>query len=242
MPRRVLLLALLARAAVSGVAVAAGTPAHPTNRDQALRDGCQRGSFVNIILVNTPEWVYVNKDPRMRVDTGITRLPHPTAVDQPGTHSWYDFNANLVVDKSSSYLVAGSRSAGTNNYGNGEGTSGEDNEEVGRLHYEWEEHTMPAFVWPSDGDRTKIWGSWIWDCGHWTEGNTVTGERTEFLPLNAIVVNRARSYQPRPGERETDAYISTNGTYAHSTEECARRGHAQSDGTYGKGLFKCVRH
>jgi hypothetical protein len=238
-----LVLALTALVAV-GTSSAAPHPKRPTNRDQSLRDGCQRPSFVNIILVNSPEWVYVNKDPRIRVASGITRVPHPTPVDQPGTHNWYDFNANLVPDKASQYLVAGSRAAGTNNYGRGADSSGgeSEGEEFARLHYEWEEQTLPKFAWPQDGDHTTIWGSWIWDCGHWTQGNTITGERTEFHPLNGIVVNRAASWQARAGEAESDAYISTDGTYAHSAEECARKGHKQSDGTYGKSYFKCVRH
>src|SRR3954447_5032572 len=160
-------------------------PARPTDRDQPLRDGCQRSSFANITLVNTPEWVYVNHSTAIRKAQGIVRVSHPTPIDQPGTHDWFDMNANLVADKSSRYLIAGSKSAGTNNYAGGEEGEGE---ETGRLHYEWEEGSYPKFAWPSDGDRTSIWGSWIWHCGHWTTGNRVTGERSELHPLNASVV------------------------------------------------------
>jgi hypothetical protein len=44
----------------------------------------------------------------------------------------------------------------------------------------------------------------------------------------------------RRGERETDAFISSDGTYAHATEECALRMQPQPDGTYGPGFFGCA--
>src|SRR5919108_6642632 len=109
--------ALLALGAVVAVAPAGAAPRRPTDRDQPLRDGCQRPSFVNLTLVNTPEWVYVNKDPRVRFARGVTRVPHPTPVDQPGTHDWFDFNGNLVPDKRYRYLLAGSKASHTNNFG-----------------------------------------------------------------------------------------------------------------------------
>lgn len=208
---------------------------HPTNRDQALRDGCQRPSDVNLTVVNSPEWVYVNRDPSIHLAQGVTRVPHPSPVDQPLTHGWFDFNGNLVPDRRYRYVIAGSRTAGTNNFA-GAG------EEAGRLHYEWEEGSLPNFVWPSDGDRTSIWGSWIWDCGHWTENGHVTGERTEFHPLSAIAVTRSNPVQARAGERETDAFISSDGTYAHANERCALRLKPLTDGTYGPGFFGCARN
>jgi hypothetical protein len=229
--------ALLALGAVVAVAPAGAAPRRPTDRDQPLRDGCQRPSFVNLTLVNSPEWVYVNKDPRVRVARGVTRVAHPTSVDQPGTHDWYDFIANLVPDRRYRYVLAGRRSAGTNNFSRG-GT--DEREEFGRLHYEWEEGSLPKFAWPSDGDRTSIWGSWIWDCGHFTTDDRLTGERSEFHPLNAIVVTRRNGARARTGELETDAYISSDGTFAHLTEECARRLQPQSDGTYGPGFQRCA--
>jgi hypothetical protein len=224
------------------VATASSGGAHnvrPTNRDQPLKDGCQRPSFANLTLVNSPEWVYVNRDPSVRVAQGITRVPHPTPVDQPGTHTWFDFNANLVPDRHFRYLVAGSEVAGTNNFGN---TGQSDLEEHGRLHYEWEEGSLPKFAWPSDGDRTTIWGAWIWDCGHWTDGRRVTGERTEFHPLSAIAVTRGNPWRARAAESETDAFISSDGTYAHATEQCALRLRPEPDGTYGSGFFGCARN
>jgi hypothetical protein len=230
--------AVVILAAVATVAPAsAARHVRPTDRDQPLRDGCQRPSFLNLTLVNSPEWVYVNHDPSVHFARGVTRVPHPTPVDQPGTHDWFDFNGNLVPARAYRYLVAGNKAAGTNNFARGEEDEGE---EYARLHYEWEEGSLPKFAWPSDGDRTALWGSWIWDCGHWTTGTTVTGERSEFHPLNAIAVTRKNGARARRGERETDAYIGSDGTFAHVTEECARHMTPQADGTYGPGFFGCA--
>ncbi len=222
---------------VTAGSASATSHTHPTDRDQALRDGCQRPSLINEILVNSAEWVYVNHDTRVHFARGVTRVPHPASVDQPGTHDWYDFNGNLVPDRSYRYLLAGSKAAGTNNFG---GRVKDEAEEYGRLHYEWEEGSLPKFAWPSDGDRTALWGSWIWDCFHFTTAGRVTGERTEFHPLNAIAVTRRNGARARAGERETDAYISSHGTFAHVNEECARRMQPHPDGTYGPGFQPCA--
>ncbi|MGA9636423.1 MAG: hypothetical protein WBQ41_14400 [Solirubrobacterales bacterium] len=241
--RRLLeIVAALAALLVLGAVVTLGSASaaqktRPTDRDQSLRDGCQRPSFLDLTLVNSPEWVYVNHNPSVHVARGVTRVPHPTPVDQPGTHDWFDFNGNLVPDKRYRYLVAGSKAAGANNFARGEQDAGE---EYARLHYEWEEGSLPKFAWPSDGDRTALWGSWIWDCGHWETAGRVTGERTEFHPLNAIAVTRKNGARAHPGEWETDAYISSDGTFAHLTEECARRMEPQADGTYGPGFQGCA--
>src|SRR4051794_39333008 len=128
-------LQMMAALVVLGAVVAvapAGAARHvrPTDRDQALKDGCQRPSFINLTLVNSPEWVYINRDPSVHFARGVTRIAHPTAVDQPGTHDWFDFNGNLVPDRRYRYLVAGR--TGTNNFARGEAES---REEDGRLHY-----------------------------------------------------------------------------------------------------------
>jgi hypothetical protein len=230
-----LLLILAATVTVAPTAAAKNT--RPADRDQPLVDGCQRAKFLDITLVNSPEWVYVDHDPSVRFARGVTRVFHPTPVDQPGTHTWFDVNGNLAPEKRYRYLVAGSPSAGTNNFAPGAEGEGE---EYARLHYEWEEGSLPRFAWPSDGDRTSLWGSWIWDCGHWTTDGVVTGERTEFHPLNAIAVTRENGARARVGERETDAYISSDGTFAHLNEECARRLSPQPDGTYGPAFQGCA--
>ena len=51
-PAKSLALALVALAAVASVAAGAGSTKHPTGRDLAVREGCQR-TFINITLVNS---------------------------------------------------------------------------------------------------------------------------------------------------------------------------------------------
>jgi hypothetical protein len=208
---------VLLAAAISPVASAT---TRPTSRDQALQDGCQRSDF-GIGFANSPEWVYVNRDPTIRMAAGVVRVPHASLEDSILQHRSFDFNANLVPKKKFQYLIAGSRSAGTNNFAPGGG------EEFGRLHFEWESATLPFFAWPTNGDRATIWGSWIWDCGHWQSGSenntgsTITGEHSELHPLNGIAVNRSTPTLSRRGETETDVFISNEGDTAHAVEQCA---------------------
>jgi hypothetical protein len=53
------------------------------------------------------------------------------------------------------------------------------------------------------------------------EAKKIRGEQTELHPLQALVVQRARSYGAAARERQTDAFISTRGTGAHAEERCA---------------------
>lgn len=229
-------LALLTCAAT---AVAKHPPA-PSADGAALRDGCQR-SDIPIGLVTSPEWVYVYRDPKIRRASGIARVSHVSNEDDPLIHDWSDFNSNLVVDRGYSWMLGGSRARHTGNY------AGHVSDEVGRLHFEWEMSTFPTFAWPWDGDRTTLWGSWIWDCGHWTvspnnlPGAKVTGETTELHPLDAIVVNRSDPYRARRGESETDAFISNAGTAAHAEQQCALTHHPADSTTYDSGYRNCAR-
>ncbi|HEY3192272.1 MAG TPA: hypothetical protein VGJ61_05765 [Solirubrobacterales bacterium] len=197
----------------------AKNPAAPTGPDQPLADGCQRSDF-GIGFDTSPEWVYVYRNTAIRQAQGLVRVAHPAKDDSVLEHDAYDANANLVVAKKFRYLLGGSQSAQTGNFA-------PDAEEGGRLHFEWESGTLPLFAWPTDGDRATIWGSWIWDCGHWSTGpanigGTIVGERTELHPLNGIVVNRASLSGPgKKNGRETDTFFSNQGTRAHAVEQCA---------------------
>lgn len=187
-----------------------------------MTDGCQR-SDLGIGFDTSPEWVYVNRDPSIRMASGVVRVAHGSLQDSIQQHRSFDFGANLVPDKPFQYLIAGSPSAGTNNYARG-GLN--DREEFGRLHFEWESATLPFFAWPTNGDRATLWGSWIWDCGHWTsvENNVngvVTGEHSELHPLNGIAVSRSTPTLSRRGESETDVFISNDGDASHAVEQCA---------------------
>jgi len=200
----------------------ASATTRPTSRDQALTDGCQR-SDLGIGFDNSPQWVYVNRDPSIRMASGVVRIAHASRQDSILQHRSYDFTANLVPSKPFQYLIAGSPSAQTNNYAPG---APDDAEELGRVHFEWESSTLPVFAWPTDGDRAALWGSWIWDCGHWTssENNTggmVTGEHSELHPLNGIAVSRKSPALSARGESETDVFVSNEGDAAHAVEQCA---------------------
>ena len=216
-------LALGVAAAVVAVACAApswaANPPAPTSIGQPLQDGCQR-SDLGIGFDTTPEWVYVDRSSAIRMAEGIVRVAHASLQDSILQHRSFDFNANLVPDAAFRYLIAGTRSRQTNNFSPGGG------EEQGRLHFEWESATLPLFAWPTDGDRATLWGSWIWDCGHWTSvenntGGVVTGEHSELHPLSAIAINRHAPYLSASGESETDAFVSNEGDGAHAVESCA---------------------
>src|SRR5437588_426242 len=218
---------LVAFAAPAGAA----HPPRPTARDQAVTDGCQR-SDLGIGFDTSPEWVYVYRNPTIRMAQGVIRVAHASLADSIQQHLALDFTPNLAPDPPYRYLIAGSASQHTNNYGPQEGES------LGRLHFEWESHTLPPFAWPTDGDRATLWGSWIWDCGHWTtsSNNTgpakIVGEHSELHPLNAIVVNRHAPYLSSRGESQADAYISNQGDFSHAVEKCATTHHPISGASY----------
>jgi hypothetical protein len=235
-------LLLLALGAIAWAApAAASNPPAPTNPNQPLTDGCQRSDF-GIGFNSTPEWVYVNRDPTIRMAQGLVRVSHPAKDDSILQHEAYDQNANLVVDKKFRYLLGGTPQAQTSNYA-------PDTEEGNRLHFEWESGILPLYAWPNDGDRATVWGSWIWDCGHWSSGpanvgGTIVGERTELHPLNGIVVTRSSLAGPgRKAGQETDAYFSNQGTRAHAVEQCALSHGPISGGAfpqYDPGFTSCA--
>ena len=218
-------------AAMSVVAPAwAANPPRPTSAAQPAKDGCLRSNF-GTGFNTAPEWVYVYRSSAIRRASGVVRVAHASLQDAILQHRSYDFNANLVPDAPYRYLVGGSPTAHTGNFAPGGG------EEQGRLHFEWESATLPLFAWPTDGDRATLWGSWIWDCGHWTSGenNTspvVTGEHTEFHPLSAIAINRSASYLSARGETQTDVFVSNQGDAAHAVEQCALSHHPQAGAGY----------
>ena len=240
---RMALLAGLAVLVVLPAAALGANPPQPNSKTQPLADGCQR-SPVGLLTFTSPEWVYVYRDPSARVVEGTAHSTHTAGGDLPEGHDWYDLNSNINVDPQYAYLLS------TANYtGSGE--------ETGRLHVEWETGSVPTFVWPTEADRVKLWGSWAWDCGHWGQGigdpdyllpgsgetpfsTDVPGERTEFHPMQAMVVTRANPYRPHVQETETDAYISNDGTLAHAQEQCAYEHPAPTQASYGPDYTACL--
>jgi hypothetical protein len=231
---------LAAGATLVAAAAAAGAPPRPSAADQPLRDGCQRNNG-GILFVTSPEWAYVYRDRTPRLIEGVARDAHPSGEDQPGVHRWFDFGMTLAVDRRYRYLLGGDPSRHTGNFFSSR------EEGTGTLHPEWETGTLPAFAWPTDGDRVKLWGSWIWDCGHWRNDPAnapaarLVGERTELHPLQAAVVIRHASFRSRRAETQADVFASVNGNAAHAVEECALRLRPISADSYGDQLRACAR-
>ena len=218
-----MVVAAVVAASVAAVAFS-GTRLDPATQAQA--DGCGRDA-AGLFKKEQPTWVYVNDasspatgpvPAAQRAQGRVSASPvwlaaHPTDVDDPVTHDSFDFLVNVKADPAYAFLLGGNPSAGTGNFAG-------DDEETGRLHTEWEEKAFRSFAWPGAGDRVELYGSWVWDCGHWQEG----GERTELHPLRAVWVQR-RGVSPHSptGETEGDLFISTDKTPAGQSADCAHR-------------------
>jgi hypothetical protein len=216
---------LLASVPLAAIGVAAAL-AGPDPISQPVQDGCARDRGA-IFTHDVPNWAYVNdRDypangplPPLQWAHGVAqsaydpeRAAHPAGVDDPFTHTSYDFVFNPKVDPQDEGLLGGSRSAGTGNY------AGKD-EETGRLHTERESGTFPSFAWPDRGDRVAMRGAWVWDCDH----AGLTGERTEIHPLNAIFVQRSPSPNSPYGDTEGDVFVTSASTPADRQAECAHK-------------------
>jgi hypothetical protein len=241
---RLALLACLAVAAVTPAAASAATG--PDSTTQSLADGCQRNPS-GLLTFTSPEWVYVNHDPNAELVEGVAHATHTAGGDLPEGHDWYDLNSNITVDSQYSNLLATANLTGDPSA-----------EEYGRLHVEWETGSVPMFVWPTEGDRVKLWGSWSWDCGHWGTSFSTTnpdyllpgqgesncagcpGERTEFHPMQAMVITRSNPYQSTTRTAQTDVYISNQGTRAHAEEQCALENPPTNSDTYPPSWTACV--
>ena len=229
--RRALALGALA-ALGCGAAYAAALLARPDPSVQAAADGCGR-ELQPIFKKEAPTWAYVGDagteasgpPPGPRWVRGLARSArrdfgaHPAAVDDPITHDSYDFITNVRPAPAFQFLLGGNPGTGTGNF---EG----DGEAAGVLHTEWEQRAFGSFAWPDEGDRVTMLGSWVWDCGHWLPG----GERTELHPLRAVWVERKPGTEgsgasPRSplGEAEADLLVSTIGTFAGVSADCAHR-------------------
>jgi hypothetical protein len=265
-PRAIALAVVLAALAIPATATAA--PTRPDADTQPLEDGCQRSPGPFIVeaeagVPGTPEWAYVYRDPTVRVAQGVATNTRIGPGDLPNDHVTYDLSSNIDVVPRDAYLLAGDPSTKTGNFGG-------DDESTGRLHVEWEYGDVPRFAWPTENDRVKLWGSWVWDCGHWGQGFSsdpndptatlindvdfflpgegelegdqgLRGEQTEFHPMRAMVITRDHPYLPKGRASETDAFISSQGTEAHTEEECARK-HPAAPGTleYPPSYANCV--
>ena len=247
--------AIVPSVAVSLVAAASAFGAGPDPvgpPSQSLADGCQR-NIPGLLTFTSPEWVYVHSydsqfqaPDNTRVAEGVVHHTHPAEDDLPQGHQAFDLNFDLAVDPQYQDLLAGDPSQQTGNYAPGDGQ--------GSLHMEWESEAIPSWAWPTENDRAKVWGSWIWDCGHWGLGfpdyfvpsqlpynGPVTGERTEFHSFKAIVVTRANPSTTSSNETQADVFASTDGRRAHAQEQCAHDHPAPTGSTsYGPDYTACV--
>jgi hypothetical protein len=214
---RVVFTAALLAAATAIAALAATRPDPAT---QAEADGCAR-DFTAFLKREAPTWAYIGDastaasgpPPAPQAVTGIVDASppwlgaHPADIDDPVAHTSFDLVANVKPDSPGRFLLGAGNFAGLGEV-----------EQAGRLHVEWEEAAFPPFAWPVQGDRVQLHGSWVWDCGHWMGG----GERTELHPLRAVWVER-QGVSPRSpaGEREGDLFVSTDGTPAAASANCA---------------------
>jgi hypothetical protein len=211
----------------------------PNGRDQATSDGCQRNA-VGLLTFTSPEWVFIRKDQTTHFVEGTvledSSHPAPGGGDLPEGHEWYDFNGDIAItDPALAYQ------AGINN---------DTGKTFDSLHTERESGQVPVAAWMTADDRAAVWGSWIWDCGHWGPGldfskpddeanrdyvmpgqgelpgdtgkDLGNGETAEFHPVKAYAITRTNPYYSPVEQTETDFYVSNYGTTAHAEEVCAR--------------------
>ena len=151
--------AVLSACAVGSPPAGAGPPI-----ESALDDGCQRNPG-GLLTFTSPSWAFVGahevKDTVRKLE-GSSLKVHTAGEDLPEAHASYDLDFNVKPDAEYLDLLAGTPASKDGNWA--------DDADRGELHVEWESGVMPAYVWPTDGDRIAMWGQWIWDCGHWGEG------------------------------------------------------------------------
>jgi hypothetical protein len=238
------------RALIVAVALLATSPAvalaGPDPVNQPLKDGCQRNP-AGLLTFSSPEWVRVGGKSTSATDAtkvieGTTTLTHTADEDLPQSHTSYDLDTDVIPDPAYIGLLSGSPTARNGNFAQ--------DADYAKLHVEWESRALPAYAWPTEGDRVKLWGQWVWDCGHWGEGietdqknpqgsligtgdyflpgqvegdppHNLRGEQTELHPMQAVIVNRKVAWAGVGGESQTDAFISNDGTHAYAEEQCA---------------------
>lgn len=243
--------AMLPILVVALVRAGAAQPA-PDSHSQPLLDGCQRSQSLNL-AVSTPEWVYVNSnDVRMarltgdlrsgrRTVEGVVNESRPAGEDLYLNHDMHDYN--VIVTPDAAYAGA-----------LGSGNINSNPRESGTIEGEWETSKIPLWARPSRGDRVRMSGNWIWDCGHW--GNSaadptslsqllvydpietiqdvaapgaIRGETTELHPMYELATYRANAAGRLPGYgfrmlSRLDVWINGEGGMAQAAEECALRG------------------
>jgi hypothetical protein len=244
-------LALLAVLAVF-VARAEAAEQQPDSHTQPLLDGCQRSQSLNL-AVSTPEWVYVNSnDVRLarltgdatagrRTLEGVVSESRPAGEDLYLNHDFHDYNVLVRPDPAYAGLL-------------GSGNLNPNPREYGLVEGEWETSKIPLWARASRGDRVRMSGNWIWDCGHWgnsaadrtglsqllvydpietiqdiAQPGAIRGETTELHPMYELATFRANAAGRllTYGPRllsRLDVWINGEGGMAQAAEECALSG------------------
>lgn len=183
-----------ARRAVSSTALLAillplaalRAPANPSSQTQPLLDGCQRNNTM-ILALQTPEWVYVDKagvlaerangNPTSGRQTaeGVITQSRMAGSDLYVNHDFYDVNIGIDPDPAYEFLLPSHEIAAQNAPGGAQA----------RLGTEWESAAVPLWAMPKIGDRARLSGNWIWDCGHWgNPGPEPFGVASQFIPYD----------------------------------------------------------
>jgi len=146
----------------------------PNATTQPIADGCQRNPAGLLTYVYDYQPQYDPGKPRVAQGL-ITRADSGTG-DLPEGHNWYDFSSDIKVDPQYSYLLAGDPNISRDATG-----AGNFADDPAILHVEWEEGTLPSWAWATESDRQKVYGRWVWDCGHWEEGfSTNAADQQQF--------------------------------------------------------------
>jgi len=116
-----------------------------------------------------------------RTVEGILTLSKMTHTDFPlrPWHFYYDWNYYVEVDKQYFYL-------------NSPANHGFDKlKSKAIMECEWDTNFLPEWAWPMFGDRVKIIGRWIYDCGHPENGK----HRSEIHPPKAVISFRSETFK-----------------------------------------------
>jgi hypothetical protein len=215
--RATLALTALALAALV-IPPAVATTARPNPHLGPMLDGCQRSQSL-ILARLTPEWVFVDRASVLaarlagdagagyRTATGRVVESRPAGEDLYLSHDYHDMNVLFAPDA---------------------GSPGESLLATGQtiMEGEFEASNIPLWAMPAAGDRVRVTGAWIWDCGHW--GNSaadpsglsqlliydpvetgrdllapgaIRGEETELHPFDEVATFRANAAGRLGGHR-----------------------------------------
>ena len=210
-----------------------------------------------MLSYTSPEWVYVNShhpgDPLHLVE-GSATLVHTADEDLPEGHLSYDLDFDVGPDPHYLGLLAGSPNANGPGQGNGNWalTNGVKDTDFGKLHVEWESGSVPAFVWPTEGDRIKLWGQWIWDCGHWGQGiqtptsqqdfaGSVQGTGDYFLPgqIEGPAPSNLRGEQTELHPMQA-LIVTRHASWSSPTPSTETDAFISNDGTHAYGEEQCA--